>query len=131
MLIDMRAMNHINQVDEHSVHLGRGNTWARVLGQIPPSKYTMVHGTCTSVGLGGFFTGLGINAFYHKYGVGAENLLDVTMVLANGDVVKTTPSNMTILNRGGVDIPVSKEQKLLIKKSEGFSIPVTKCKIYY
>lgn len=82
--------------------LGPGSTWARVLKFIPATKYTMVHGQCTSVGVGGYLLGGGVNfvATTAKYGTGASNVLEYTMVTATGDIVVVRKDNVTRLAHG-------------------------------
>ena len=71
------------------VNLGPGSKWSRVLKILPPSKYTVVHGQCTDVGVGGYLLGGGVNVAGSAthYGIGAENVLEYTMVTADGEVV--------------------------------------------
>ena len=49
--IDLRSLNKVS-LDESTMRaiLGPGSQWDRVLKIILPSKYTMVHGGCASVG---------------------------------------------------------------------------------
>ena len=93
----MRRMNKVEFVDtlpsnmsESVVILGPGSNWARVLEQVPSSKYTMIHGQCLGVGVGGFLLGGGINAIgtSQRYKSGASNVLQYTMVDAEGDIYK-------------------------------------------
>ena len=55
---------------------------------IPPEKYTVVHGQCTEVGVGGYLLGGGVNVAGSttRHGVAAENVLEYTMVTAKGEV---------------------------------------------
>ena len=59
-----------------------------MLKHLPPSKFTLVHGQCTDVGVGGYLLGGGVNVAGSttRYGVGAENVLEYTMVTAEGDI---------------------------------------------
>ena len=66
--VDMRSMNKVElttrdpyETSGPALRLGPGSTWGRVLALIPQQKYTMVHGVCTGVGVGGYLTGGGIN----------------------------------------------------------------------
>ena len=83
--------------------LGTGNTWARVLSFIPPTKYTLVHGQCLDVGVGGFLLGGGINALgaSARIGWGAENVLMMKAVLADGRQAKITEDWVEIQSGGG------------------------------
>jgi len=57
---------------------------------VPTDKYTIIHGQCLGVGVGGFLLAGGINAIgtSQRYKSGASNILQYTMVDANGDVYK-------------------------------------------
>ena len=73
-----------------AVILGPGSTWGRVLNRIPPEQYTMIHGVCTGVGVGGFLLGGGVNYLgtSQRYLSGSSNVLQFTMVDADGDIYK-------------------------------------------
>ena len=72
--------------------LGPGSTWRRVLKYIPQDKYTLIHGLCSSVGVGGFLLsgGLNIAGTSQRYLTGASNVLQYTMVDAEGRILKVT-----------------------------------------
>ena len=71
------------------VLLGPGAQWKSVKEALPPSKFTYVHGQCGSVGVGGFLLGGGVNpATSARYGFGADNVDEYTVVTANGSIVK-------------------------------------------
>ena len=93
----MRRMNKVRIIDKlpsgfhgSAVILGPGSTWSRVLDCVPTDKYTIIHGQCLGVGVGGFLLAGGINAIgtSQRYKSGASNILQYTMVDANGDVYK-------------------------------------------
>ena len=90
-------MNKVQIIDKlpsgfhgSAVILGPGSTWSRVLDCVPTDKYTIIHGQCLGVGVGGFLLAGGINAIgtSQRYKSGASNILQYTMVDANGDVYK-------------------------------------------
>ena len=90
-------MNKVELIDnlqgnqsESVVILGPGSTWARVLEYVPTNKYTLIHGQCLGVGVGGFLLGGGINAIgtSQRYKSGAINVLQYTIVDAEGDIYK-------------------------------------------
>ena len=93
----MRSMNKVQLTNNHSLEipgtaviLGPGSTWSRVLEIVSPDKYTVIHGQCLGVGVGGFLLGGGINAIgtSQRYRSGASNVLQYTMVDAMGDIYK-------------------------------------------
>ena len=90
-------MNKVELIDtmpsnksESAVILGPGSTWNQVLQFVPTNKYTLIHGQCLGVGVGGFLLGGGINAIgtSQRYKSGASNVLQYTLVDAEGDVYK-------------------------------------------
>ena len=97
--IDMRAMNKIELINTlpsgvpgTAVILGPGSTWGRVLEYVPTNKYTLIHGQCLGVGVGGFLLGGGINAIgtSQRYQSGSSNVLQYTMIDAEGDIYKVS-----------------------------------------
>eukprot|EP00095_Tigriopus_kingsejongensis_P000225 snap_masked-scaffold55_size446313-processed-gene-1.11 protein:Tk00225 transcript:snap_masked-scaffold55_size446313-processed-gene-1.11-mRNA-1 annotation:"mitomycin radical oxidase" len=97
--IDLKYLNKIEILSPQRLLLGPGNTWNRVLEQVPPSNYTYVYGQCKSVGVGGYLVGGGynINGLTHMYGMGSENVLQYTVVTPEGDIVYIRKDNTTLL----------------------------------
>ena len=106
--IDLRSLNEVTlttrrpefQPPGPALTLGPGSTWDRVLKRIPTTQYTMIHGQCLTVGVGGYILGGGVNAVgtSQKYGSGAMNALEYTMVDAEGNIIKASENNVTMLN---------------------------------
>merc|ERR1711892_146277 len=92
--MDMRSFNKLEMVDTalsptgKALNLGPGNQWGDVLEFAPPEKYSYPHGQCKSVGVGGYLLGGGVNwlGTYNKYGYGAEHILKMKVVLADGSI---------------------------------------------
>ena len=93
----MRSMNRVVLTSrlpyERSglaLSLGPGSTWSRIIEKFPIEKYTYVHGACTGVGVGGFLLGGGFNygGSSRRLGSGSLNVLEYTLVDANGDILK-------------------------------------------
>merc|ERR1712106_133892 len=92
--MDMRSFNKLEMVDTalsptgKALNLGPGRLWGDVLEFAPPEKYSYPHGQCRSVGVGGYLLGGGVNwlGTYNKYGYGAEHVLKMKVVLADGSV---------------------------------------------
>ena len=93
----MRRMNKIKFTNRTpfeprgpALLLGPGSTWDRVLKKVPPEKYTMVHAQCLAVGVGGYLLGGGYNIIgtSNRYLSGASNVLQYTMVDAEGRILK-------------------------------------------
>ena len=73
-----------------ALRLGPGSTWDRVLDIVPPERYTMIHGQCLAVGVGGYLLGGGYNIIgtSNKFISGASNVLQYTMVDAKGRILE-------------------------------------------
>merc|ERR1712106_612666 len=92
--MDMRSFNKLEMVDTalsptgKALNLGPGRLWGDVLEFAPPETYSYPHGQCRSVGVGGYPLGGGVNwlGTYNKYGYGAEHVLKMKVVLADGSV---------------------------------------------
>jgi len=71
-----------------ALRLGPGRQWGDVLDFASPEKYSYPHGQCKSVGVGGYLLGGGVNwlGTYNKYGYGAEHILEMKVVLADGSI---------------------------------------------
>ena len=87
--LDMRKMNRVALAGPNMAILGPGGTWADVLAKIPPNQYTMIHGQCTSVGVGGYILGGGVNVVgtSERYGSAASHVKQYTMVDAKGRIL--------------------------------------------
>ena len=62
-------------------------------------RYAYPHGQCRSVGVGGYLLGGGVNwlGTYNKYGYGAESVLQMTAVLADGSIGKLLNKTLNTL----------------------------------
>lgn len=94
-------MNRVQLDGYHAARLGPGSSWERVLKIIPPKHYTMIHGQCLSVGVGGYLLGGGVNVVgtSERLGSGAENVIKFTMVTAEGDIAEVTKDNVTLWSK--------------------------------
>jgi len=103
--IDMRNIKNIQLSSEPSsptglaAVLGAGATWGEVLRAIPPTQYSYPHGQCRSVGVAGYLLGGGVNwlGTYNKLGYGAESVLSMKAVLADGSIAVITPQSTKII----------------------------------
>merc|ERR1711892_1075893 len=92
--VDMRSFDTLKLEDNEwsstgkILRLGPGRIWGDVLEYAPPERYSYPHGQCRSVGVGGYLLGGGVNwlGTYNKYGYGAEHVLKMKVVLADGSV---------------------------------------------
>ena len=107
--LDLRALDTVRLIRSKTsltglvAVLGTGNTWGRVLDFIPPTKYSMVHGQCLNVGVGGYLLGGGVNALgaSARFGWGAENVVMMRAVLADGRQARITEDKVQVHEAGG------------------------------
>lgn len=107
--LDLRELNTVKLIKTRrsqsglAAVLGTGSTWGRVLDFIPPTKYSMVHGQCLNVGVGGYLLGGGVNALgaSARFGWGAENVIMMKAVLADGRQARLTEERVEIYGGGG------------------------------
>ena len=75
-------------LDGTAATLGVGNTYAKVLEAIPTSSYSIAHGGCRSVGVGGFcVSGGGHPPVTRITGLCNDTVTSMTVVTANGTVL--------------------------------------------
>ena len=120
--IDTRRLNKVELISRHpfqppgpALLLGPGQTWGRVLKIIPPDRYTLIHGACTSVGVGGYLIGGGAQASgtTQRFGFGNFNVLQFTMVDAEGNIIKASEGNVTIIDpEKGSQVQLHDDHKL-------------------
>lgn len=111
--IDMRSFNRIDLYKTSvsptglAAVLGTGNQWGAVLDKIPTSQFNYPHGQCRSVGVGGYLLGGGVNwlGTYNKLGYGAEYVLAMRAVLADGRIVDVEPTKTKVLSPTPALIP--------------------------
>lgn len=87
--ISMRNFKQITvHEDEDTVTLGTGLLFTEVLRVLPPENYSIAHGGCRSVGVGGFFLHGGIHAPATRLiGTGNSTVVGMTVVTANGTIM--------------------------------------------
>lgn len=62
--------------------------------KVAESGYDVITGECPTVGISGFTLGGGINLLLSKrYGIGAENVIEVKALLANEKIITATWDN--------------------------------------
>ena len=102
----MRLMNKVEPTSRYpyeksgaALRLVPGSTWGRVLEKYPIEKFTMIHGACTGVGVGGFLLGGGFNygGSSRRLGSGSSHVLEYTFVDAYGDIIKVIRKCLKVL----------------------------------
>jgi len=93
--LDLRGIRKIELMETSrsssgwAVKLGSGLSWNQVLDKLSPDKWTIVHGQCLSVGVGGFTLGGGANMIgtSARYGTAMEQVIEYRMVTASGEII--------------------------------------------
>ncbi|CAM3590293.1 FAD-binding oxidoreductase [Kibdelosporangium persicum] len=77
--------------DRRIARVGAGAVWGDVLAAAAPFGLAPVSGSSPTVGVAGFSMGGGLGPLSRKYGLGADNVLRVDLVTADGELVTATP----------------------------------------
>lgn len=88
IVIDLARINHVNvSEDKKTVTVGGGALWGDVYAEIENHELEVVGGGFSSVGVGGYTTGGGYSVLSGRYGLGVDNVVQATVVLADGRIV--------------------------------------------
>ena len=98
--IDMRELRKVRVLSPHEAEFGAGNRFRDLFRVINPEHYTFIHGQCEMVGVSGFLLGLGSNVIgtSSRFGAGADQVLEYTLVLADGTIAKVNHDNTTLFD---------------------------------
>lgn len=92
LLIDLNT--HINtttvDAEKKTIRVGGGALWGAVDAALAPHGLAAVGGTVADTGVGGLTLGGGFGWLSVKHGLVIDNLLECTVVLANGRIVKSS-----------------------------------------
>ncbi|KAH7117579.1 putative 6-hydroxy-D-nicotine oxidase [Dendryphion nanum] len=87
LLIDFAKLNAMKISDDRrTVSVGPGATWGDVYQYLDPYDVTAIGGRVPQVGVGGLMLGGGISFFTGEYGLAADNVEDIEIVLADGSI---------------------------------------------
>jgi hypothetical protein len=88
LLISLLKMRNVDvDVEKKLIKVQGGATWGEVDAEAYKYSLATVGGTVSDTGVGGLTLGGGYGWLSGKYGLVIDNLVSVTMVLANGEVV--------------------------------------------
>jgi FAD/FMN-containing dehydrogenase len=80
------------EVDPHArtARVPAGKTWGDVLPEVIPHGLTALHGSSSTVGVIGYLLGGGLSFYSRRFGLAANSVRSLTVVLANGEVVEAS-----------------------------------------
>jgi FAD/FMN-containing dehydrogenase len=87
VVVDVSRMNAVSVDGRHRAAIGAGTRLIDVYDRLWQRGLTVPGGTCPTVGIAGLTLGGGIGFAARKWGLTCDNLLDATIVLANGRAV--------------------------------------------
>ncbi|KAL8265564.1 hypothetical protein R6Q59_023694 [Mikania micrantha] len=90
VLIDLSKMRAINvDLNDSSVWVEAGATIGELYYKVANKSKThaVVGGLCTSLGVGGHFTGGAYGSMMRKFGLGVDNALDAKIINAKGEIL--------------------------------------------
>ncbi|KIJ42149.1 hypothetical protein M422DRAFT_48356 [Sphaerobolus stellatus SS14] len=94
IVIDLSRLNYVKvAADKQSVKIGGGALWGDVYSELEKHDLVVAGGNVWNVGVGGFVLGGGYSNLSGFYGLGVDNLIEATVVLASGDVVICNKDN--------------------------------------
>jgi FAD/FMN-containing dehydrogenase len=89
VVIDLSRLNKVTlAADKKSVAVQGGAIWGDVYSALEKDELTAVGGNVWFVGVGGYLTGGGYSSLSGKFGLAVDNLLQATVVLADGRIVQ-------------------------------------------
>lgn len=93
IVLDSSRMAHFEVHDDQSVTIQGGAIWYDVYQLLRGryEQYMLVGGQCPTVGVSGFTLGGGLSPFSRSYGLSVDNLLEMAVVTADGEVVTLSP----------------------------------------
>ena len=87
VIVDVSRLNRISVDARHRAAIGAGTRLIDVYDQLPQRGLSVPAGTCPTVGIAGLALGGGIGFAARKFGLTCDNLVEATVVLANGSAV--------------------------------------------
>ena len=88
IVIDLARINHVKvSEDKKTVAVGGGALWGAIYDEVEKHGLEVVGAGFGSIGVGGFTAGGGYSAISSRRGLALDNVVQATVVLANGSVV--------------------------------------------
>ncbi|EWZ30295.1 hypothetical protein FOXYS1_11947 [Fusarium oxysporum] len=101
IVLDLSLMNtcHIDY-DKMLIHMDAGLVWKDVYDKYLQDKRNIViGGQCPWVGVSGFTLGAGLSPFSRSYGLGCDNLLEMTIVAWDGNIITVSREDKDLEKR--------------------------------
>ncbi len=87
VIVDVSRLNAITLTADNRAAIGAGSRLIDVYTALAPRGRTVPGGTCPTVGIAGLTQGGGLGMSARKFGLTCDNLLEATVVLADGRAV--------------------------------------------
>ncbi len=104
VIIDLSKRNYIKVCGDNIVKIGAGVLIGPLVTRLAETDEIIPTGTCQNVGIAGLSMGAGVGFLERLYGLTLDNMLSVTMILADGSIItadKNVNPNMYWAIRGG------------------------------
>ena len=79
--------------DTRTAHVPAGKTWGDVLPAVTRHGLTALHGSSSTVGVIGYLLGGGLSFYGRRFGLAANSVRSLTVVLADGQVVEASATH--------------------------------------
>ncbi|KAK3178819.1 hypothetical protein OEA41_000956 [Lepraria neglecta] len=87
--IDLRAMDSVNVSSDQTItSVGAGSIWKNIYEELQLMNLTVLGARVAGLGVGGLITGGGISFFAPEKGFACDNVVNMEIVLANGQIVE-------------------------------------------
>lgn len=93
LVVDLRGLDEISILDEEAglVRIGAGALWGPVATTLGEHGLAITSGDTVSVGVGGLTLGGGIGWMVRSHGLALDNLVEASVVTADGSIVTASP----------------------------------------
>ncbi|KAM6525794.1 hypothetical protein FALCPG4_011329 [Fusarium falciforme] len=95
IVLDLCLLKSKELIQGNVARVGAGNTWGEVYSWLEDHQLSAVGGRDQQVGLPGFLLGGGLGAFPNLHGVGADNVKNFEVALADDTVVNANSAENT------------------------------------
>lgn len=104
-----------SETDTTAVTIAAGEVWGNIYAQAALLNLTAVGAIPSSVGVGGYLTGGGHSAISGLYGTGSDQVLEIEVVTASGDMLTVNECQNADLFWAlrGVSLPLCHHARLL------------------